>query len=293
MWTKQPWKEFEGKKIIVSKTSKAAQRTPVPLKSPAMSAISESVSMTYIMKDAFSSPEFSSLFEGTVEKCLNKHLTPLATTVNEQTNKIGELEEKVNDLSKQLHEVKIHVDDQEQYNRRNGLKLWVSTSETPDENTDEIVIETAKTIGVNIDSSEICRSHRVGRPKNQDKQKPILVKFTSYRCMEKLYNVRKKTKKGSYISEDLARHRESLFYKTRQEQKGGTFTHAWTKDGRVLGRLASGRVMNIQHESDLVNITDTINNDQRQQTLRARNMNNEPAPEPLTATAEGQGSNSI
>ena len=51
--------------------------------------------------------------------------------------------------------------------------------------------------------------------------------------------------------------------------------------------------MNIQHESDLVNITDTINNDQRQQTLRARNMNNEPAPEPITATAEGQGSNRI
>ena len=103
----------------------------------------------------------------------------------------------------------------------------------------------------------------------------------------------KKTKKGSYISEDLTRRRESLFYKTRQEQKGGTFTHAWTKDGRVLGRLAIGRVMNIQHESDLVNITYTINNDQRQQTLRARNMNNEPAPEPITATAEGQGSNSI
>ena len=97
-----------------------------------MSAISESASMTDIMKDAFSSPEFSSLFEGIVEKCLNKHLTPLAATVNEQANKIGELEEKVNDLSKQLYEVKIHVDDQEQYNRRNGLKLWVSTLETPD-----------------------------------------------------------------------------------------------------------------------------------------------------------------
>ena len=130
-----------------------------------MSAISESASMTDIMKDAFSSPEFSSLFEGIVEKCLNKNLTPLAATVNEQANKIGELEEEINDLSKQLYEVKINVDDQEQYNRRNGLKLWVSTPETPDENTDEIVIETAKTIGLNIDSSEICRSHRVGRPK--------------------------------------------------------------------------------------------------------------------------------
>ena len=77
-----------------------------------MSAISDSASMTDIMKDAFSSPEFSSLFEGIVEKCLNKHLTPLAATVNEQANKIGELEEKVNDLSKQLYEVNIHVDDQ-------------------------------------------------------------------------------------------------------------------------------------------------------------------------------------
>ena len=63
--------------------------------------------------------------------------------------------------------------------------------------------------------------------------------------------------------------------------------------GQKMAEYLADRVMNIQHESDLVNITDTINNDQRQQTLRVRNMNNEPAPEPITATAEGQGSNSI
>ena len=69
--------------------------------------------------------------------------------------------------------------------------------------------------------------------------------------------------KNTYISEDLTRYRQGLFYKARQEQKKGVFSHAWTKDGRVLARLQGGRVIVIREPCDL--LAGNKDGDQQQQ----------------------------
>ena len=88
-------------------------------------------------------------------------------------------------LSNELNQSVLKVDELEQYDRRNSLRLSLNTKEEDAENTDEIVMNVAKKLGVDIECSDISRSHRVGRPGS--KPRPILVKFVSYRMREKLY----------------------------------------------------------------------------------------------------------
>ena len=57
------------------------------------------------------------------------------------------------------------------------MRLSLNTKEEDVENTDEIVVNVAKKLGVDIECSDISRSHRVGRPGS--KPRPILVKFVS------------------------------------------------------------------------------------------------------------------
>ena len=119
-------------------------------------------------------------------------------------------------LSNELNQSVLKVDELEQYDRRNSLRLSLNTKEEDAENTDEIVMNVAKKLGVDIECNDISRSHRVGR--SGSKPRPILVKFVSYRMREKLYSNRKKMAKKTYISEDLTRYRQGLFYKARQKR---------------------------------------------------------------------------
>ena len=53
--------------------------------------------------------------------------------------------------------------------------------ENRNKNRDELVIDTTKVkMGEEIEKDEIHRSHGLGAPKNNDKSRPIIIKFTRY-----------------------------------------------------------------------------------------------------------------
>ena len=85
-----------------------------------------------------------------------------------------------------------------------------------------------------------------------------------------MYNARRKAKKGIFISDDLTRHRQDIFYKARQHQKAGTFSHTWTKDGRILVRLRNGDVRQISTIFDLDTTVDAVSENDRQKVLQTR-----------------------
>ena len=112
------------------------------------------------------------------------------------TSKIQELQleneslrEKVNNLEKRLEVAEESQDRANQYSRRNCLRLSGFT-ETEQENTDDIVLEAFRAIGVDIQLTEIDRSHHVGSPRgsadSDSKPRDIIVKFTSYRSRTKV-----------------------------------------------------------------------------------------------------------
>ena len=70
------------------------------------------------------------------------------------------------------------VDQQKQYSRRNHL-LVHGIAETNNENTGDLVIKTInEKLDADIAENEMDRSHRIGRKKDGQRPRPIIVKLT-------------------------------------------------------------------------------------------------------------------
>ena len=64
-----------------------------------------------------------------------------------------------------------------------------------------------------MEKNEISRSHRVGKAR-EGKPRAIIVKFTSYRATERVFQARKENN-NIFISEDLTRKRAHIMFVAR------------------------------------------------------------------------------
>ena len=94
-------------------------------------------------------------------------------------------------------------------------------------------------LNVDLNLTEIDRSHRVGRPKDT-KPHDIIVKLSTFRVRQKLYEARKKLKdngfEGVFINEDLTKFRNTLLFKARKLFKEIRILGAWSSTGLFLSR---------------------------------------------------------
>lgn len=123
----------------------------------------------------------------------------------------------------------------EQYTRRNCLLIKkVPVSELDGISTDDFVINVARSLKVDIKPEDICRSHRLGKPR--DGKVIIIVRFVRYNIRRALFSQRKHLKDTPLrlvIGESLTNHRR-LIYKAldsmRYEKK---LFRTWSYDGRI------------------------------------------------------------
>ena len=88
--------------------------------------------------------------------------------------------------------LKGQVDSLEQYSRRNCIRTG-PVPETSKKSTDQVVKTVAQSIGVSLAEDAIDRSHRVGKATSGTaRERPILVKFTSYKHKEALLKARRR-----------------------------------------------------------------------------------------------------
>ncbi|KAJ4430738.1 hypothetical protein ANN_19329 [Periplaneta americana] len=112
----------------------------------------------------------------------------LKQTIEQRDRKIGELERKVDDL--------------EQYQRRQCVRI----EEEIGENTNKLVVELATNIGVELKVEDIDRCHRVGRMTSDGRLRPIIVKFCSYRKRSEVFFDKRRLKgSGMTLREDLTK----------------------------------------------------------------------------------------
>lgn len=167
-----------------------------------------------------------------------ERVTELVVRSIEQTLKFNidachELKEQLLVRDKQIEtlqaQLDIKSDELEQYQRRNSIRVF-GVPETSDENTDDLVLQVAASVGANININMIDRSHRVG-PKT-DKPRPIIAKFTSYRFRQEIYS-KKKNLKGSKITirEDLTASRLSVL---RAAITRFGVRRVWSSDGTII-----------------------------------------------------------
>lgn len=171
----------------------------------------------------------------------------IAAKVNERT---ADLSKEIDNLRADLHNVRESLNDMyqaqeeaEQYSRRNCVRIS-NYKESPDENTDDIVLEVARKANVDIKLNDIDRSHRVPRGKDSDnKPKPgpkeIIVKFTSYKSRTNFIKGRKhlrESKSNIFLNEDLTKFRKELAYECRSLKKNtnSTVSQTWSRDGKIF-----------------------------------------------------------
>lgn len=151
--------------------------------------------------------------------------------------KIDSIEKRIDDLEEKMIDC---VDRQEQYSRRNCLLLH-GIPERQGEDTDTLVLDEARKILGREDMTikDIDRSHRVGPRRTsaevtkagKQSQRPIIVRFTSYRARQMLFQNKKNLKgSGHILTESLTKTRMTWL---RQVREVLGVNRVWTADGRI------------------------------------------------------------
>ena len=99
---------------------------------------------------------------------------------NKQTFEIAQRIDKLESLG----------DRQEQYSQPKYL-LVHGIAGTSDENTDNLVRKTNEKLDVDITENKVDRSHRIGRKKDGERPRPIIVKLTRYNTRKKFLQAKK------------------------------------------------------------------------------------------------------
>ncbi|WAR07752.1 hypothetical protein MAR_017710 [Mya arenaria] len=127
-----------------------------------------------------------------------------------------------------------------------SLKSYNSTvgntaSESNKEDTDDYVLTFCAKLGVSMDKCDIDRSHRTG--KQNKGPRDIMVKFATYRALERLYKSRALAKdkgyKNIFVNEDLTRERSRLLFLARQQVKSKPQTGLAQRTGESCRENAS------------------------------------------------------
>ena len=168
-------------------------------------------------------------------------IAELKSTLEENAEVIRKLEAAVTERDKTIVELEKKLtqrqDDLEQYQRRNCLRIF-GVPEQSDEDTDKIVIETAAKIGVGLSVNDIDRSHRIGRQIN-DRPRPVIVKFTSYRKRSEVFRSKRQLKgTGVTIREDLTKERLKLLQECITKYG---LNNVWTLDGVVFVKSGNAK----------------------------------------------------
>ena len=197
--------------------------------------------LTSVLRDIFT-PEFQSLKEALESK--------------ERT--IKQLNERCLNLEKKLSTLESHVDELEQYGRRECLIFSgnkVLPQETSGENTTDIICNVVKEkLKVIIKPSDISVSHRLGKTK-ETKDRPIIIKLVNRSLKYDLVSACTQLRPQLYINESLTPRRRHLLNQVLMVRKDhkNAFQSCYTSEGKIIVRLKGSSVKHTIHdESSLI-----------------------------------------
>ena len=99
------------------------------------------------------------------------------------------MEADVKALRTQVQSHNFEIDRLEQYSRRENIRVF-GVAETADESTNDVIVQVAADMGVDITERDISVSHRIGK-KTGTKPRAIIAKFV--RCDTKTAIIRNKS----------------------------------------------------------------------------------------------------
>lgn len=233
-------------------------------------------------------PELKAMVIEAVQEALHT-LNQEVSCLKEENQRLSKSND---DLAKRLTQAEQDNDSLEQYSRRNSIRVS-GVPEVASEDTDDVIINIAQSLDVQINRSDIDRSHRVGKIDDRGgsdratggsrRHRDIIVKFATYNARQRLYRKRKDLRDNEdtrhlYINEDLTRLRSKVLFDARCLVRTGKIKAAYASDGKIFVRDNGEHRHLIKTFSDLSMFGDP--KEAREQLTRNRNF---AAPTPSTS----------
>ena len=181
-------------------------------------------------------------------------------------NQLKAQEARITVLEAKVKSLQVSADDNEQRGRRANL-VFTGIPEAgmnDDENTDEILMEIINIkmeVTPPVTKTDIERSHRLGRRREDNRNRPIIMRFTSDRRRDTIIRCRGNLKKHNtaqravYVNEDLTAFRAKLAFDARQLKKRKRVTDTWTFNGKVVVKDLHNKIHEIKYADDMVRFT--------------------------------------
>ena len=179
------------------------------------------------------------------------------------------LEQRVAVIECELKELEVRIDDNEQYSRRQSLKLD-GIPKKYNENSGDVlqtVYDEIDRLELEIDKWDVDRCHGNGPVHindNHERQQTTLVKFTSWYARNKFYQARKLS--SYYVKPDLTKRRENVFSYARDQLRNRNYVSNHIKyvfvdpNCNLMACTRTGRFMKFNTEGEFDDIVLFMNN---------------------------------
>lgn len=173
---------------------------------------------------------------------MNDQLSDLKKEQKVKDKQIDDMQNNITMLTSRVEELEQHLDNVEQYERRDTVILAGSAlpPETPQENTTNIVKQVIKDqLKINLHDSDISVTHRLGQKRQQQHNRPIIVKLVNRSLKRDLVGACIQLRPELYVNESLTPKRlgllkQILAIRKTHKQK---FKQCYTQDGKIIIKL--------------------------------------------------------
>lgn len=184
--------------------------------------------------------------------------------IEEYVKEIEALRSENKALKTKITDLEYRVDDLENYSRRNCLEIQ-GIPEERNEKVSEVVREVGKALKFDITEGMIDACHRIGKNRDSERPRGIIVKFVRRTDKETLMSKRRERKRDFstrhlgmtmdtpvYVNDSLSPARRRLLAQARQIRKDKGYKYIWLRNGTILLRKEEGSpVLEVKSQADL------------------------------------------
>lgn len=231
--------------------------------------------LSQILKELIAIKNAQNEFSKAMDYChdrfdeINSQLQKQEGIMKEYIEKMQTLEASNKILQKENEELKIKINDLEQYSRKNCLEIQ-GVPEGSGENVLSVVQAVGKSIGFELENHMVDACHRLRKNETRPSQaRGVIIRFVRRIDKEEFLQKKKikrelkvtdlpeefiklvKADNFIYVNESLTAANRKLFAQAREFKIKNKIKYLWTKDGKIMMRATdSSRVYQIRTVND-------------------------------------------
>lgn len=196
-------------------------------------------------KNYLSDKAFMELFANNLAELVMRKLTP---EIDRLTQKCNSLEGDIKHHRSENAEIREKLDNMEQQKKRKCLRFYGVTEKVNEDTTQLLCELVTSKMNVDISTGDVAVCYRIGQQQENNKPRPIYVKFRSMEISARVYaNKKKMNATKIIIREELTRRRHELLIQVAE--KVGR-RNVWTRKGKIFC-IHDGRRLQIDKPEDL------------------------------------------